>query len=164
MADDGDLVLLCYDGSDDAEVAIARAATLLRSRRAIVLTAWEQSSSWEPFNPGTIVGAGVSKLAAEATGIDEIVADVAKDKLAHGVELAHAAGFPDATGRIGCGRAWRVICDVAEELDAGTIVLGARGQSRLESVLVGSVCSAVIAHTARPVLVIENRSKPSASK
>jgi nucleotide-binding universal stress UspA family protein len=162
MAEDSDLVLLCYDGSDDAAAAIASAATLLRSRHAIVLTAWEEASSWEPFDPATILGAGVSKLAAEATGIDEIVADIAKDKLAKGVELARAAGFAEATGRIGCGRAWRVICDVAEQLDAGTIVLGARGQSRLESVLVGSVCSAVIAHTGRPVLVIENRSKPSA--
>jgi nucleotide-binding universal stress UspA family protein len=158
-----ELVLLCFDGSDDAAAAIGRAAALLKSRTAVVLTAWEEASSWEPFDPGSIVGAGVSRLAVDASGIDDIIAGVAKDKLAHGVELAKAAGFADATGRLGCGRAWRVICDVADELDAGTIVLGARGLSRLESVLVGSVCSAVIAHTARPVLVIENRQqKPSA--
>ena len=154
-----ELVLLCYDGSDDAAAAISSAGALLVSKNAVVLTAWEEAASWEPFDPASILGAGVGKFAAEASGIDDIVSDVAKDKLAHGVELAKAAGYAQATGRLGCGRAWRVICDVADELEAGTIVLGARGQSRLESVLVGSVCSAVIAHTARPVLVIENRTK-----
>jgi nucleotide-binding universal stress UspA family protein len=152
-----DLVLLCYDGSDDAAAAIAQAAGLLKSRDALVLTVWEPVSSWEPFDPGSILGAGVSKLAAEATGVDEIVRQVAEDKLGRGIELAAQAGFAHPKGRLRCGRPWRVICDVADDVDAGSIVLGARGQSRLESVLVGSVCSAVIAHTARPVLVIENR-------
>lgn len=152
-----DLVLLCYDGSDDAAAAIARSGGLLVSRNALVLTVWEPVASWEPFDPGSIIGAGVSKLASEATGVDEIVEQVAKEKLTHGIELAKQAGFAQVSGRLRCGRPWRGICDAAEDLDAETIVLGARGQSRLESVLVGSVCSAVIAHTARPVLVIENR-------
>lgn len=152
-----DLVLLCFDGSDDAAAAIAQAGTLLASRNALVLTVWEPVSSWEPFNPGSVVGAGVSKLATEASGMDEIVEQVAKEKVEHAIGLAKAAGFSATEGRLKCGRPWRVICDVAEEVDAGVIVLGARGQSRLESVLVGSACSAVIAHTARPVLVIEKR-------
>jgi nucleotide-binding universal stress UspA family protein len=67
--------------------------------------------------------------------------------------LASAAGFA-AEGRTARGKSWRAICDVAEELDAATIVVGARGLSRLESVLLGSVSSAVAVHAKRPVLIV----------
>ncbi len=65
--------------------------------------------------------------------------------LEKGVELARAAGF-DARGRLASGKTSRAICDVAEELDASAIVLGARGLSRLQSVLLGSVSGAVAGH------------------
>ncbi|MHB8694325.1 MAG: universal stress protein [Solirubrobacteraceae bacterium] len=147
-------VLLCFDGSANAEAAVTRAAVLLAQRDAIVLSVWEPISAWEPHDPGSIVGAGVSRLASKELGVDQIVKEIAEEKLEQGLELAKQAGFK-ATGRVEEGRAWRAICDVAEELDAATIVLGARGLSRLGSVLIGSVSAAVIAHTRRPVLIIE---------
>jgi len=52
------------------------------------------------------------------------------------------------------GKTWRRICDVAEETDAATIVLGARGLSRVGSLLLGSVSSAVLVHAKRSVLVV----------
>ena len=52
------------------------------------------------------------------------------------------------------GKTWRAICDVAGEIDAVTIVLGARGLSRVGSLLLGSVSSAVLVHAKRPVLVV----------
>ncbi len=50
--------------------------------------------------------------------------------------------------------------DAANERDAAAVVLGARGLGRVESVLLGSVSTAVVAHLHRPVLVIPHR-KPS---
>ena len=51
------------------------------------------------------------------------------------------------------GRAAREICDVADELDADLIVLGSRGLTDLEGLVVGSVAHKVLHLTTRPVLV-----------
>jgi nucleotide-binding universal stress UspA family protein len=146
-------VLLCFDGSDDAATAIAQAAKLLAPRRAVVLTVWEPVATWEPYDPATIVSAPVSKLLSRALGIDEIAAELAKEKAKQGVALASSAGFA-AQGRVTHGKTWRAICDVAGEIDAATIVLGARGLSQVASLLLGSVSSAVLVHAKRPVLVV----------
>jgi nucleotide-binding universal stress UspA family protein len=71
----------------------------------------------------------------------------------HGMQLAQQAGF-DATGQVKSGKAWRAICEAAHELDAAPIVLGARGLSRVQSALLGSVSTAVVFHTKHTVLVI----------
>ena len=149
----GPPVLLCFDGSDDAATAIARAAELLAQRRAVVLTVWEPVATWEPYDPATIVSAPVSKLLSRSLGIDEIAAEVAEEKVKQGVALASSAGFA-AQGRVTHGKTWRAICDVAGEIDAATIVLGARGLSQVGSLLLGSVSSAVLVHAKRPVLVV----------
>jgi len=151
--DAGHLVLLCFDGSDDAAVAIAQAAELLAPRRAVVLTVWEPVAVWEPYDPATILSAPVSKLLSRALGVDEISAELAEEKVRQGVALAGSAGFA-AQGRVAHGKAWRAICDVADEVHAATIVLGARGLSQVGSLLLGSVSSAVLGHARRPVLAV----------
>jgi nucleotide-binding universal stress UspA family protein len=123
-----------------------------------VLTAWEPISTWEPYDPAGLVGSGVARLEADELELDEIAKRLAQEKLDRGVELARAAGF-EARGRLACGKTWRAICDLAAELDAGAIVLGARGLSRVKSVLLGSVSSAVAVHAKRPVLVIPAQSE-----
>jgi nucleotide-binding universal stress UspA family protein len=149
----GHPVLLCFDGSDDAAAAIAQAAQLLAQRRAVVLTVWEPVATWEPYDPATILSAPVSKLLSKQFGIDEIAAELAEEKVKQGVALASSAGF-EAQGRVAHGKTWRTICEVADEMDAAAIVLGARGLSEMGSLLLGSVSSAVLAHAKRPVLVV----------
>jgi nucleotide-binding universal stress UspA family protein len=146
-------ILLCYDGSDGAGAAIAAAARVLAGRAAVVGTVWESLSTWEPYDPGGLLSAGVASIGSDALKLDEIAREIGQEKLSRGVELARAAGF-DASGRLAGGKTWRAICDLANELDASTIVLGARGLSRVQSVLLGSVSSAVTVHAGRPVLVI----------
>lgn len=152
-------VLLCYDGSDNAAAALARAGEVLGSRDAVVLTAWEPVAVWEPSDPATILSAPLAMLATDALGLDEIVRDLARERAEQGVGLATEAGFT-ARARVTEGKSWRVICDVADELDAELIVVGARGLSRVRSALLGSVSSAVVVHARQPVLVVSAHVAP----
>ena len=126
---------------------------MLAPRTAVVLTVWEPVRSWAPYDPATIISAPLSRLASNALGVDEISRDLGRERLERGVELAIAAGS-DAEGRLEEGKPWRVICHIADELDAEPILLGARGLGRVESALLGSVSTAVVFHSTRPVLVI----------
>lgn len=148
-------VLLCFDGSENASLAIGEAAALLVEHAAVVVTVWEPAAVWEPYDPVGIVSSGVAKLGSAALGLDEIASEIAAEKLERGVTLAREAGF-EAEGRIAHGKTWRAICELADEVDAAAIVLGARGLSRVRSALLGSVSSAVLVHTHRPVLVVHH--------
>lgn len=151
-------VLLCFDGSEDAAAAIAEAGRVLSSAEAVVLTVWEPVSVWEPYDPATILSAPLERLAANALGLDEITKELAQEKLSKGVELARQAGFR-AEGRIAEGKTWRTICDVASEVGAEAIVLGARGLGRVGGVLMGSVSSAVAIHAKVAVLIVPHHSR-----
>lgn len=144
--------LLCFDGSEGAIEAINRSAALLAPAPAVVLTVSERLSAWEPSDPSPI-SAAVTKLGSRALALDEIAADMAKETLAAGVTAARNAGF-DASGRLETGKPWQAICDVAEQLATGVIVIGARGLSRVESLLLGSVSRAVVGHATCPVMIV----------
>lgn len=146
-------VLLCFDGSSDAENAISEAGGLLGPRPATVLTVSEPIRLWEPSDPATLLEVPVQKVLSKALELDEIGDEVAQEQLRRGMELARAAGF-DPRGRMVRGKAWRTICDIAEEIDAAAVVLGARGLSRVQSALLGSVSAAVSVHTERPVVIV----------
>jgi nucleotide-binding universal stress UspA family protein len=133
--------------------AIATAGEMLAPRMGVVLTVWEPVASWAPSDPATILSAPLSKLASKGLDLDEISAGVAREMMQRGVELATEAGF-QVEGRLEEGKPWRLIREVADELDAEPIVLGARGLGRVESKLLGSVSIAVVFHTKRPVLVV----------
>ena len=146
-------VLLCFDGSADAANAIAVAGTLLGPREATVLTVWEPVAVWQPYDPAAVLSAGVTRLSSERLGLDEIASEIARATMQRGVELAREAGF-SASGELKSGKTWRAICEAAEEVQAAPIVLGARGLSRVQSLLLGSVSSAVAAHANRALLIV----------
>jgi nucleotide-binding universal stress UspA family protein len=55
-----------------------------------------------------------------------------------------------------------VLVDMAEQLNADLVMLGARGMGAIESVLVGSVSKAVIHRCTRPVLIVREPEQPDA--
>jgi len=122
----------------------------------VVAVLLEKVALWAPYDPATILTAPVSKLASKELGLDEIAGQVARETSDRGVALARMAGF-EVRGSVAKGKSWRAICDEAEKLDAEPIVVGARGLSRVQSALLGSVSYAVVVHAHRPVLVIPGR-------
>jgi len=139
--------LIAYDGSTSADHAIAAAADRLRADTAVVLTVWE-----------TIVFAGPMGFANPYVdpGVETTYATHAEELAKRGAGLALQAGFTSAVPRAehAVQATWATIIDVARELDASAIVLGARGLSRVKSALLGSVSHAVAQHADRPLLIV----------
>jgi nucleotide-binding universal stress UspA family protein len=147
-ADESGPVLFAYDGSDLAGHAITEAGRQLRaSRDALVLTIWE------PFNVGFLPVGGTG---FDAAGPDEVRA-AAEKTAAYGASLAEAAGFRAKTLTAEAAPTWKGIIDAADSRNASLIVLGSHGRSGVTSLVVGSVASAVAAHSRRSVLIVHHR-------
>jgi nucleotide-binding universal stress UspA family protein len=153
---DGPL-LLCYDGSADARRAIERAGALFAGKDALVLTVSQptsapRSSAWLGETPDMVDFPALDRAAADAGGR---VADA-------GVRIAQHAGLRaqplavQATGPV-----WKTIGEIADRHDASAIVIGSRGLTRVRSMLLGSVSSAVVQHADRPTLVIHGAGTPA---
>jgi nucleotide-binding universal stress UspA family protein len=146
------MVLLCYDGSDDAKAAIDRAGALLKSSPAVVL------SVWEPFID-VIARAGLG-LAYGATSWDGDEVDAASERRATGLAEEGAARArelgleAESRTAVRNGGVASAILDVADETDAEAIVVGSRGLTGVKSLLLGSVSHALLQHADRPVIVV----------
>ena len=146
------MVLICYDGSPTANRAIPAAHAILGDKHATVLHVWRPPDEFvEPDwfgGASTAVGPPIAQL--EALALDRA------ERVTHeGAELARSAGFTaEPRTQPSVGRIWQTILEVARELDAELIVVGERGHSPVQSVLLGSVSNSVVHHAHRPVLVI----------
>ncbi|HEY2435968.1 MAG TPA: universal stress protein [Solirubrobacteraceae bacterium] len=78
----------------------------------------------------------------------------AEKTAADGAALAEAAGFRALSGAVVESPTGKAIVDLAEERDARLIVLGSHGRTGIPDVLLGSVASAVAAHSRRSVLIV----------
>jgi nucleotide-binding universal stress UspA family protein len=146
------MILLSYDGSEDAKAAIDRAGALFPGQPATVLTVWE------PFIAvleRSGAGLGWGTTAFDPTEVDAASEQAAREAADEGVQRAKAAGL-NAQPRV-ASRGVTIpstIIDAAADVDADAIVMGTRGLSRLKSVLLGSVSGGVVQHADRPVVVI----------
>jgi nucleotide-binding universal stress UspA family protein len=146
------MIILCYDGSTAAKHAITTAHSIVGQAPAVVLHVWEPPATLlgpDPFG-GVETWTGPQMVELEAMALER-----AKRAVEYGVELAHNAGFT-AEGRLerATEPVWRTILKVADETDAQLIVVGARGRSAIESLLLGSVSTALVHHSARATLIV----------
>lgn len=146
------MILICYDGSDDAKAAIEAGAQLLRGQDATVL------SVWLPFYrlaARTVVGIGLVANISEDAEIDDASQKAAQALADEGAALAGKAGL-NAQPLITPERSStaQAILDQATAIDASAILMGSRGLTGVKSLLLGSVSHAVIQHADRPVIVV----------
>jgi nucleotide-binding universal stress UspA family protein len=144
------MILICYDGSEDAQVAIKRVGELLGGQPARVLTVWETFAEMLARS-----GAGLGVVAVNFEEIDESNQSAARDRAQEGVGYARQAGLV-AEARVAERGAtiWETILDQAEQVEASLVVLGSRGLTGIKSILLGSVSQAVLQHADRPVLIV----------
>jgi nucleotide-binding universal stress UspA family protein len=145
------VILVCYDGSVDAQSAIDRAAELMPGEPAAVLTVWEGLAEVLARSGGFGVGVG----ALDFEGIDETSERFARERAEEGAERARLAGLAaEPRVRKRGATIWETILAEADETAARTIVMGSRGLTGLKSLLLGSVSHAVLQHADRPVTVV----------
>ena len=145
------MILIAYDGSDDAKAAIEHAAHLMPGQPATVVTVWEpyiQLLTRYPA-PGAL-------LAADDTGqIDEASREAAEDKAEEGAGLARRHGL-DASARAVARQdsVAETLLSEADRSNASAIVSGSRGLGGLGSLLLGSVSHALLQRADRPVIIV----------
>ncbi len=136
-------VLVPVDGSATSRDAVIYAAHLLNARNPKVYLL----HVWEPISL-TIGGEEAAKMRQEAH-------DKAMELLEGRRKLIDSVGL-DIELLARSGRPEYEILNVQEELDCDLIVIGSRGMSELESVIMGSVVSGVLEGATCPVLVTRN--------
>ena len=144
------MILLCYDGSEDAKAAIAHASEYLGQQPAVVLTVWEGLAD--------VLARTGGELGVSAVDVDEVDTSSERGALEmarQGVELARSSGL-QAEARVveRNGAFWETILDAAEELGANAILLGTRGLTGIKSLVNGSVSGTVLQHADRPVIIV----------
>lgn len=117
-----------------------------------------------------LVGAGLRAEIAlvhvqEAASLLELATNDADDIATAAVEagehlMGPAMELLDAQGvgyttEVVLGEPASVLVDMAEEMDADLVIIGARGMGAIQSVLVGSVSKALVTRCPKPVLVVK---------
>lgn len=146
------MILICYDGSDDAKAAILHGGELLSGQAATVLTVWQPVAIM-----GTRAPTGFMFLPSflDAEEIDQANEDFAEKQAAEGADLARGSGLDAVAISVAqTSTTADAILSEADRLDAGAILMGSRGLTGLKSLLLGSVSHAVLQHAPRPVIVV----------
>ena len=139
------MILLCYDGSADAQAAIDDAARLMPGADATVLAVCE------PFVDAMAYSGSVRSGADAIDGADQ---QLAHETAVDGADRAAQAGLV-AQWRVDSRHSLaRAILDAAADVDADVIVCGTRLRTGVRSFLLGSVSHQVVQHADRPVLVV----------
>ena len=146
--------------SDPAKHAIERAADLLRTRHAVVLTVWQPTAGL-----GSFARAGATESMLSYVELDRTAAELGGRIVSEGARVAEEAGMQGEPLAVEATVAvWKTILEVAESHDVSMIVIGSRGLTGLRSMLLGSVSTAVVHCADRPTLVIHSPGEDEASE
>jgi nucleotide-binding universal stress UspA family protein len=133
-------ILLATDGSREAQLSAATAVDLAKST----------NSELHLVHVGEFVPTILAATEEEPVQLER-EAQQLLDEQVRGIEQA---GGTVKEAHLKLGRADEEILEVAEEIGAGLIVMGSRGQGRLRRALVGSVSESVVRHAHCPVTIV----------
>jgi nucleotide-binding universal stress UspA family protein len=151
-------VLIAFDGSDAARRGVRAAAKLLASRRAIVVTVWEEGLAFVPsVNPSDMGPMPPEADPEAALQLERNRQCYAEDVSREGARLARSLGLDAAALAVAdAGGIAETILDLASEHHAAAIVIGSRGLSGLRARLEGSTSRSVSKLASCPVLVVHD--------
>ena len=140
-------ILVPFDGSTNAETALAKAVELasLSGGEILILTVYRHHSMLE---------ASFSMVRPkDPENLDDVMREHARDVADHAKKVAQVAGAKSVRAFIKSGQPARTIVSWAEEKGVDLIVLSSRGMGSVEGYLLGSVSHKVTALAKCPVLV-----------
>ena len=142
-------VLLATDGSKDAELATTTALDLANSTSSELHIVLVQEPVYAYVDPSGYPFFTDAELEHE-------LEQQARMRLDAEVEKRRSAGGAVAEAHLRVGTAAAEIVDLAEDIEAGLIVMGSRGLGRIRRALMGSVSDSVVRHALCPVLVVRH--------
>jgi len=151
------MIIICYDGSKDAQAAADEVTRLFHEKPATVLTVWEPSTETiVSLEMGLASGFGLDYNALDdTTDLDADLLERARRTAQEGVQRLHAAGMgADPLVEERNGSIARTLLAVADRVNADAVVVGTRGRGAAKSALLGSVSHDVVQHADRPVVVV----------
>ena len=155
MANGERRVMIAYDGSPSAAIAVRAAASLFRDARGLVATV--------PSNPSVRAGTAVPVLPNVSPGvvqeaIDELSAEArreADETAEQALGQAQALGLEaEAVTVSPSAPAWAALLEAAHRLGADVLVCGTRGRGTFARALLGSTSSSLLHHTDVPLLIV----------
>ena len=148
------LIVVGFDGSEGAARAIAATTTLMAGADALVVCVYRSVLA---AAGAALLGAPAEMVRGGARALDAQRRAEAEQTAERGAALAAAGGCAGAALALAAtGAVWAAIDHLAERHEAAAIVVGARGQSGLSRLVLGSVSSGLLHHATRPVLVVRD--------
>lgn len=143
------MILIAYDGSDDAKAAIETAARLFPGEPATVLNVWQR------FVDTMARIGGVGGMMVDFDEIDRDAEKAARERAEDGAKTAKSAGL-EAQARTAVVESTvaDVILSEAAAVAASAVVCGSRGLAGIKSLMLGSVSHQLLQHADLPVVVV----------
>jgi nucleotide-binding universal stress UspA family protein len=147
------MIVIAYDGSEDAKAAADQAIRLFPERPATVLTVWEPYAElFGPLGSG-FVYVGFDRM-QDTPDLNAQLLERARGTAEDGARRLRAAGMgADSLVEARDGSIARTVLAVAERVHAEAVVVGTRGRGEAKSALLGSVSHELVQHADRAVVV-----------
>jgi nucleotide-binding universal stress UspA family protein len=145
------MILIAYDGSDDARETVDHVGKLVPGSEVTVVNVWEPMIDVmaRVGVPWPMAGYGL-----DVSAVDEASEQRAQELAEEGAARARDAGLTASTlVRRRTLDVGGTLLAAAAELDADAIAIGTRGLTGVRSVL-GSVSHSLVQHADRPVMVV----------
>ena len=151
------MIIICYDGSEEAQAAADQAIRLFHAAPTTVLTVWGPDTETlvsAELGLGSGFGVGHNGM-NHAAHLDALLLERAQRTAQEGARRLHAAGVgADPLVEHRDGSIARTVLAVAARLNAVAVVVGTRGRGAAKTALLGSVSHDLVQHADRPVMVV----------
>lgn len=137
-------LMIAVDGSEASLQAVRKGLSLVQAglKADIALVHVQEAASF------------LELATHDADDIATAAVEAGEHLMGPAMELLDAEGVGYTT-EVALGEPAAVLTDMAEEIDADLVIIGARGMGAIESVLVGSVSKALVTRCSKPVLVVK---------
>jgi nucleotide-binding universal stress UspA family protein len=151
------MIILCYDGSEDAQAAADHVTRLFHDRTVTVLTVLEsyiQMLAAAGFGLDSGFGLGYEHSDETAAVMAQLRSQAHRTAEEGARRLRTAGVDADPLVEKRVGSVATTVLAVAERIDADAVVVGTRGRGAARSALLGSVSHDLVQHADRAVVVV----------